>query len=45
MNLGYQLIKDMDAVVVVINPKNTDLFKIEELLKLIQNSVWLCQSC
>ena len=35
MNLGYQLIKEMDAVVVVINPKNMNLYKIESFLKSI----------
>ena len=37
MNLGYKIIKDMDAVVVVgsINPKNMDLTKIKDLFKKI----------
>ena len=44
MNLGYQIIKDMDAVVVVINPKNTDLTKIEELLKIISKQCLIVSS-
>ena len=41
MNLGYQIIKDMDAVIVVINPKIMDLTKIKDLLKKYPNTVWL----
>lgn len=44
MNLGYQIIKDMDAVVVVVNPKIMDLTKIKEFFKKISKQCLVVSS-